>query len=433
MADSDIFSSAQYVSSRRAYVLQCAFEYFVALFSADAYLAKLLKYLGLSDAATGIISSLITFTLLFQLFSVVLGQRLKKVKSTVITLDTLSQVFFALTFFTPFLPFSSSGRAFCAVLLLFSAYLTLYLNNTITYKWGNSFVSPDNRASFGAGKEMISLISGIAVTLIAGLAVDCFENSGHLPRAFVFLGAATLAASVCNFFCLLKMKELPLNGSKETDKEKFSVIARAVLKNRNYRNVIILTTLIEIAKNTTNGFMGTYKTVDLGLSVGKIQFINVFACLTRFFVSKPFGRFSDKYGYSRGYFVGIILTIATYVSGIFASGSLRWLIIPFTALLQISYAGTSQNTYSMAYSYVEEEYILPAMSVCNSIRGTAGFAASFLAGLFVDYVQKNGNMLFGIHASAQQLLCVISSVICVFALIFEKKYLMNSSVKDNKL
>ena len=58
--DSSKFNSPVYVRSRRAYTLECAFEYFVALMVADAFLANLLSHMGIEDAVVGIISSLIT-------------------------------------------------------------------------------------------------------------------------------------------------------------------------------------------------------------------------------------------------------------------------------------------------------------------------------------------------------------------------------------
>ena len=69
MTDS-IFHTPAYKRSRRAYILECAFEYFIALMVADAFLATLLTEMGLSDAVIGVISSLISLAFLFQLFSI---------------------------------------------------------------------------------------------------------------------------------------------------------------------------------------------------------------------------------------------------------------------------------------------------------------------------------------------------------------------------
>ncbi|MBO4327189.1 MAG: hypothetical protein J5950_07945 [Clostridia bacterium] len=52
-----VFDTRDFKISRRAYALECAFEYFIALLVADAFIAKLLKHLGASDALCGVISS----------------------------------------------------------------------------------------------------------------------------------------------------------------------------------------------------------------------------------------------------------------------------------------------------------------------------------------------------------------------------------------
>ncbi|MBQ6020240.1 MAG: hypothetical protein IJL26_08695 [Clostridia bacterium] len=57
-------------------------EYFISLSCTDVYLAKLLKYIGCSDAFTGVLSSAASVTFLLQLFTVPLAARLRRVKKT---------------------------------------------------------------------------------------------------------------------------------------------------------------------------------------------------------------------------------------------------------------------------------------------------------------------------------------------------------------
>lgn len=304
-------------------------------------------------------------------------------------------------------------------MLILAAYFALYLNTTICYKWGNSFVSPDKRGAFSAVKEMISLIAGVFFTLGAGAVIDKFENSGNLHGGFKFLAVTMVFICGCNLVCLLKMKEKPLaeSGASQSVRE----IVNCTFKNRNFRNTMILTSLTEIARYMTIGFMGTYKTIDLGLSVSKIQIINIASCLGRFVISKPIGKYSDEKGFSNGYFLGNVLNFAAFVIGIFASVKHGWLIVPFTILLQMSYAGTYQNTFNMAYCYVDEEHIMSAFAVNNSIRGTLSFLASFVGSFILDYVQKSGNTVWGLNVNGQQVLCVVSALIALASLIFNKK------------
>ena len=64
MTEQKNFDKPSYKRSRWAYTFECAFEYFISLMVADAFLATLLTQMGLSDAVIGVISSLIGLYLL---------------------------------------------------------------------------------------------------------------------------------------------------------------------------------------------------------------------------------------------------------------------------------------------------------------------------------------------------------------------------------
>lgn len=425
----DIYSSRAYKQSRSAYSAQCLFEYFISILCSDAFLAKLLKDIGLSDAVTGLLSSFISFTFFFGLLAIPLAGRLKKVKKPVITLDTLSQLLFAALYAVPFLPLGTGAKGAVVTGLLVLAYLTLYLNTSICYKWGNSFVSPEKRGSFSATKEMISLIAGVFFTLLMGFVTDSFENKGNLHGAFIFIGLTMIVTCGCNFTCLELIKEKPLSESG-TNQSPRKIIEQTFL-NRRFRNAMILTAVTEAARYFTLGFLGTFKTVDLGFSVSEIQMINVAANLGRFAVSKPFGRFSDKKGFANGYFAGNLLSAAAFLFGIFTSTKTRLLILPFTMLFNMSLAGTNQNTFNMAYSYVDDEYILSAMTVNNSVRGICGFLSSLAGSRVLSAVQQNGSRLFGRAVFGQQVLSAGSLVMSLAALAFNK-CVVSKQTEDKK-
>ena len=56
-----VYSEKSYKRSRNAYKMECTFEYFVTLLIADAYLAKVLSSIGMSDALIGIVSSFVFY------------------------------------------------------------------------------------------------------------------------------------------------------------------------------------------------------------------------------------------------------------------------------------------------------------------------------------------------------------------------------------
>ena len=414
----DRFDTKEYRRSRGAYKAQCTFEYFISILAADAFLAKLLKDIGVSDAATGVISSLVSFSFLFQFLTLAFADRLTKVKKPVMAFDTVSQLLFMSIYFVPFLPLSVKAKTALVTAVLLGAYFCLYVILSVCYKWGNSFVEPGRRGRYSATKEMISLLSGVFFTLAVGFTVDKFEAAGNLRGVFLFLAGCMFAVCCCNFgsFCLMADREHLTGGSKKSFRE----ILRHTLGSRPYRHTVILACLWDAARYMTLGFMGTYKTSDLGMSVGTVQVINTGAAMARFAVSRPFGRFSDKHTYAKGFRLALYLAAAGFAFNTFASPAAKWCVVVFTVLYNMCLAGTNQNNYNMTYCYTEEDYVVHGLAVNDGLRGITGFLSSLVGSRILSAVQKNGNRLLGFPLYGQQALSALSLLLTLAAAVFNK-------------
>ena len=412
------FDSREYRRSRNAYTAQCAFEYFVSILVSDAFLAKLLKHIGMDDAAVGIVASLVSFSFLFQLFSVLLMQRVKNVKRTVLIADTVSQTLFLGVYLTPFLPLPPAGKAAAAGAGMLLGYAFKYAVSSILFRWANSYVDPKKRGEFSAVKEMISLISGILFTLAAGFVFDRFEADGDLRSGFLVLAAAIFALNLCCLVCLLLIRRETGEGNE--GRRPLGQVLGAILGNRAFLRIVVLTCIWNAAQYMSVGFLGTYKTEELAFSVGTAQVVNMAANLCRFAVSKPFGRISDRTSYAHGFGLALLIAAAGFAAGAFTSPSSRWLIALYTALYYVSMAGSNQNSFNMTYSYVEPEYLVQAMAVRSSVGGIAGFAASIAGSRILSVVQAAGNRIGGVEIYGQQILCALSLLLTLAAFVYTK-------------
>ena len=88
--------------TRRAYIVEALLEYMIALLVIDAFLAAILKQVGVSDAVTGIVSSFISFACVAQLFSASLVRRGRSMRKMILILDLINQLMFASLYLTPF-------------------------------------------------------------------------------------------------------------------------------------------------------------------------------------------------------------------------------------------------------------------------------------------------------------------------------------------
>ena len=159
-------------------------------------------------------------------------------------------------------PRNKACRAVCCKQLKI-AYLGNYLVSAVIFKWGNSFVDPHKRASYSAGKEMLSLIAGMVMTLLLGVIMDSFETAGNLNGGFIFAAISILIFSVSDLICLLLIKK----QTRETAEKREIVPMREVIKNtmgnRNFRSVVVLTILWDVARYVTVGFLGVYRIGEL--------------------------------------------------------------------------------------------------------------------------------------------------------------------------
>lgn len=425
----NLFDTKEYRRSRIAYRAQTTFEYFIMLLVADAFLAKLLTALGVSDSLIGIITSFVSLAFIFQLFSLFLVRIKTSTKKIVMICDTTSLIFFALVYFVPFLPIYPELKKTVVVISIMMAYAIKYLISSMLLKWANSFVDPTLRAIYSAKNEIISLASGIVFTIVYGYIVDKYEGLGNINGAFLLISGSILLISVVNFICLKLIKSQHAEDEEQTSSISFKEVIKATFIKRSFRNVIIMDSIQKFAIYFTVGFMGVYKTKDLLMSVSLIQFINIVASIARMVLSIPFAKYSDNRSFSKGMELGLFFAALAFLVNIFTTPQRWYLVIPFTLLYNISFAGTNSNSFNMAYSYVPLNCITQAISIKNSISGICGFIASLLGGLVLNVIQANGNCIFGIAIRGQQVLSLVSFILILIAFLFTHFVISKQKVK----
>ena len=409
------FSTPEYKRSRSVYMAQCTFEYLLSLLVTDAFLTKLLLHLGLDDMTIGIISSFITLAFVIQIFSLFLYKLKMNSKMMTLIFYSAGRLLFSSLYVIPFIPMKSATVKIVVMSFILVAYSCNYMVLNILYKWGNSFVEPNRRASYSATKEMLSLASGIIFTAVVGYVFDAMEAGGNIERGFIIIAVLAFVISATDIICMLLIKREDTVPAEQSRKHFKDIIANT-LGNKNFRSVILFTVIYNVAVYLTNGFLGTFKVNDLMISVFIIQIFNIVGDVMRIAVSKPFGRFSDKRSFAAGMSVALVILAAGYLTLVFTTQKTWGLIALYTVLYAIAIAGLNQNSFNIAYSYVASDYITEALAIKNCIGGLCGFGASLLGSRILKYIQSNGNSIFGIHIYGQQLLGGISFLLVIAAL-----------------
>ena len=411
------YNTPKYRRSRRAYVAQCTFEYFITVLVSDAFLAKLLSSIGISDSLIGIISSFLSLAFIFQLLSLFVTTFSVNKKKTVIAFNIVSQIMFCMLYLIPFLPLNKRGKTVLIMLGVLFAYVAQYIAAPILFQWANSYVDPFRRARYSAIKEIVSLFSGMVFSSVLGYAIDRYERLGNINGAFLFISSTMLVTALLNLTSLILIK----GDGKKQERVVPGRMVKETLENKKFRKLVVMAALWNCALYFSVGFWGVFKTKDLLLSVFAVQLINIAGQFARLLLSVPFGRYSDKNGFAKGFELAAWIAAAGFLVNIFITRRLWPLIILQTMCYHISMAGTNQNSFNIAYSYVNAEYISQAMAIKNSVGGICGFIAALIAGKIVSGIRDSGNMLFGIPVLPQQVLSVISLAFTMATIVYMKK------------
>lgn len=422
------FEARDYKRSRRAYTIECAFEYFVTLLVAEPFLTKLLLEIGLDDPTIAIIQSLISVAFLFQLAAIFVVQRITNVKRVAATVHLIAQLLFTSLYLVPFLPFEMQHKKMVVIACFLLGYFGNYLVTSVIFRWGNSYVDPAKRARFAGTKEMISLLTGVIVTFGMSRMIDHFETEGNLRMGFILTACIMTLICGIDFLCLMLMKNRISQPPKKQDIVPFWQVAKMLFCNCGFVSVVIAYSLWQIAHYLLLGSMGTYKQSELALTVGAVQLINIVGQMGRFAMTRPIALFTDKRSYADGITLGLLLVIAAYAINIFTTPALWWLVVVYTLIFNFAQAGLGQNSLNIIYSYVDEQYFVQASAIKNSIGGVIGFFAALLGSRILDVVQTNGNTVLGVTVYGQQILSALSLLFAIIALIYVRTVLKKQKI-----
>ena len=408
-----------YKKSRFLYIIEATLEYFVSILVGGAYLARLTNAVGISDATTGVLSAFVSLGCSAQMLAIFLA-RAKRVKPFVTAGHFISQALFALLYFTPFVPVSTSFRAVLLGVLLLLAH---FIHNVIfspKIAWYMGLVEDKKRGVFTANKEIVSLLTGTVFTFALGKMIDHFEARGEVSIVFILSGVALFGLCLLHTLTLLFSKEKPSFQDEKDTKGGFFADFAVLLKDKAVRSVTLVAVLWSVINYTSAPFLGSYQNKELGFSAVYIAVIAAVYSVARSILSRPMGRLADKRSFASMLTLCFLLYASACVIGIFTvpkNGKVFYMI--YQVLYAAALAGINSGSINLIYDYVPEGQRTAALALKNSVAGVAGFLTTALVSrAVVARVQANGNTVFGIPVYAQQVTFLLALLLTVFTLVY---------------
>lgn len=401
-----------YRKSRFYYILEAAVEYFIAILVGTTYLAKLTTSIGISDGVTGILTSFISLGFGFQIFALFIAHK-KPIKKTVTIMHLINQLCFTFLYVVPIFDIPTSAKTAIFIILLLAGEIIQNIIFSPKYTWMMGLVDDDKRGTFTAKKEIVSLLSGMIVSLIMGAVIDGFEAKGKLKVAFILCGATMLALTAIHTALLILTKEKEIEAPEHIS---VKLQLKEAVSDKNLLKLIPLFVLWNMAIYSTTPFYGTYQLKELGFSMTLIAVLAVVNALSRSVFSIPLGKFADKYSFLNMLNICFGIMIIAYVMNIFAG---KAFFIIYGILYAVAMAGINSGSVNLIYDYTPHTRRTAALAIKNTVAGFAGFFSTLAVKPLVDHIQKRGNKFLGFeHIYAQQVLSFIGMILVILIIIY---------------
>lgn len=404
-----------YKASRFLYILEAAFEYFISILVAGAYLAKVTSAIGVSDSLTGILTSFVSLGCGFQIVAIFIANK-RPVKGWVSLLHIVNQTFFALIYVVPFLHLTQAQKIVCFVILLLLGHI---INNVVfspKINWFMSLVDDHKRGVFTASKEMVSLIGGMVFSFAMGAVIDKFEAAGNVSGAFIVCGVSVFALMLLHTATLLFSKEKP---SEIQEKLPLKKSVGELFKDKNLLKIILISVLWNVVCYTATPFYGTYQIKELGFSMTFVSALSAVYAVIRSAFSRPLGRFADKYSFAKMLNICFLIMLVAFIVNAFtvpSNGKVFFTV--YYVLHAVAMAGINSAAINLIYDYADKEKRVGALALKSTLAGFAGFFTTLAVSPLVSYIQENGDTFLGLHVYAQQVVSVIAAVLLVGLLIY---------------
>ena len=276
--------------------------------------------------------------------------------------------------------------------------------------WFISLVDDKKRGVFIAKKEIISLISGMIISMVMGRVIDSFEAKGELRTAFILGGITLFALTAIHTALLIMIKEKPQD--KQVKPPKVKLMLKDTFSDRNLLFMIPLFIFWNMAVYSTVPFYSTYQINELGFTMTFVAVQAIVYAITRSLISIPIGKLADKYSFTTMLTVCFSLAATGYAIAIFMRPENgRVLYTLYHALYAMSMAGINGGSSNLVYDYVPYSRRTGSLAVKNTFAGFAGFLTTLAFSPQIDKIQKANNTFMGLeNVYAQQVVSVFGLI-----------------------
>ncbi len=421
----------EYKSSRIWFIVDGATAVTIGALIGGAFLAALLRALGISDSLNGIISAIPSLACIMQLLGLELAKRMRKIKLFVCVFAIIHRLLFAFLFFIPFLPIGLAFKVVLCIIIFLLGHVLGQLIAPVAGNWISSLVPEDIRGKYFANRDGIMVFVSVVISLGAGQAFDKLKMWNAPDLKFLFISLLILVMAIINFIALSIVKEPKYSFCSKDHKEMhgslvkkrmhpadcmcqedFKSTFKKVVSNKPFRTSIILTVLWQSAFFFSTPYFGIYQISDLGLSYTYIMIMGFVGSMIRIILTPIGGKIADKKSWALVLEVSLlIMGIAFVINGFTVPSNAHIMFAVFSVLTGIAWAGIAPGIFAIQLDLAPDGDKTAYLGINAAIMGVCGFISSLVGGYILHLVIEMNNQIMGYTIFGQQLLSVGSGIL----------------------
>jgi len=249
----------------------------------------------------------------------------------------------------------------------------------VWFSWMGDLVPERQRGIYFSKRHRIAAIATL-ITLILGLGLDIFESKGLLLLGFSIL---FIIAGIFSAISLILLRKQYAPAFKTKKDYYFSIFA-FLKRFDSVGKFAVYYALLNAVLYIASPFFAVYMRENLQFNYLTITLISLSSTVFYILFAPSAGRFSDKYGNVRLFYLGATLISLNPLLWMFIKNPLVLIIIP-QLITGLANAAIVISVTNFIYSMVSPAKRALCMSYTNILNGIGIFIGSIVGGLIIMF------------------------------------------------
>lgn len=351
-----------------------------------AFLAGFIYLLGTSDQLNGMIAVVPAITGIFQVFSPLIFERIKKRKNTIFMIALFLRVFMSSVFFIPIL-LMHFGIALQAFIIMYTiAYTLNALLGPAIASWMVDLTPIEIRGKYLAKRERAALVITAFMTIILGKVLDISKLSGSPLIGFMIVGIVLALLGILNIYALKNICEV--SEKNQVNNYRLKEVLTRPIKDIGFRKIIFLFIIWSFALQIGGPYVSVYLVTNLKLSYTYIMALSVISTLVRVIFSSHWGRIADQKSWFLSTKLSILLLAFVHILWGFVTKGNYVILVPLLHILGgFSWGGIGISLFNIQFLYAKREGRTMYLGLNAAIGGLFSFIAVWLGGRIIEHFE----------------------------------------------